>query len=87
MSAPHPGPWRTGRKALRTIYSEPAGGESRLIGLMDTAEDARLAAAAPELLDLAKEVAAGRLDYEGDDGFSERVRVLARSAIAKAEGP
>lgn len=47
MSAHSPGPWRVGRKVGRTVYDA----NDRLIGVMDTAEDAALAVAAPELLD------------------------------------
>jgi len=49
VSAHSPGPWRVGRKVGRTIYDD-----DRLIGVMDTVEDARLAAAAPELLEALK---------------------------------
>ncbi len=42
-----PGPWRVGRKVGRTIYDA----NDKLIGVMDTAEDAALAAASSALLD------------------------------------
>jgi len=35
-----PLPWRVGRKVGRTIYCEEPGTEGRLIGVMDTREDA-----------------------------------------------
>lgn len=44
--------WRVGRKVGRTIYLTPADdpdGDGTLIGVMDTRELARMAAAAPEL--------------------------------------
>jgi hypothetical protein len=56
MTAPSPGPWRTGRQVHRTIYDA----EDRLIGVMDRVEDARLAAAGPELLAVATRAAEQR---------------------------
>lgn len=47
-----PGPWRVGRKVGRTIYDA----NDRLIGVMDTVEDAALAAAAWTLLDRLRQV-------------------------------
>lgn len=41
--------WRTGRKLFRTLYEVSPDGTERLIGMMDTPELARLAAAAPDL--------------------------------------
>jgi hypothetical protein len=49
--------WRTGRKVFRTIYRQlpdDPDGDGVLIGLMDTPELARIAALAPELLELAR---------------------------------
>jgi hypothetical protein len=50
-----PGPWRVGRKVGRTIYDA----NERLIGVMDTVEDARAAATFFELMELASKVATG----------------------------
>lgn len=45
-------------------------------------------AAAPELLEALREIAAGRLDHErGLDDFHDRARAIARAAIAKTEAP
>lgn len=49
MSKHTPGKWRTGTKVFRTVYAD-----NKLIGVMDRAEDARLVAAAPELLEVAR---------------------------------
>jgi hypothetical protein len=69
--------WRTGKKAFRTIYEELPDGTSRLIGLMDTPEMARLAACAPELLEALKEM----VREIGDVTAGQ----MANAAIAKAE--
>lgn len=75
--------WRTGRRAFRTIYiqdgAEPSDTD-RLIGMMDTPETARLAAAAPELLAAAKLAAA---HHQGAHSVPGRAL---RAAIAKATG-
>jgi hypothetical protein len=41
--------WRVGRKVGRTLYREEPGTDGELIGVMDTREAARLAAAAPAM--------------------------------------
>lgn len=76
-----PGTWRTGRKVFRTVYAE-----DKLIGVMDRAEDATLAAAAPELLDACWE--AHRLIGLGrkltDEEATSGLRMLL-AAVTKAE--
>jgi len=75
-----PGPWRTGRQVHRTLYDA----SDRLIGVMDWSSDAQLAAAAPDLLEACREVAAGQLDHDSPEDFIRRMRDLCRAAIAKA---
>lgn len=58
-SSPGPwrtGRWRTGRKVGRTIYDA----NDRLIGVMDTPELARKAAAAPEMYELLRSMVSHR---------------------------
>jgi len=89
--------WRTGRKVLRTVYARlgdtPSDGDP-LIGVMDTPELAKLAAAAPELLERLKEMpcivcqtAVGAPPKSlGIPGITECPGCkLARAAIAGAE--
>lgn len=83
MSAHTPGPW-----ALRGYQIRAENGLGKHVATYQVGEaDGRLIAAAPELLEALKEVAAGRLDHEhGLDDFHDRARAIARAAIAKAEG-
>lgn len=76
MSKHTPGPWRTGRKVLRTVYAD-----DKLIGVMDRAEDATLAAAAPGLLEALKLYL-----MAGHKEARHQASVVAKTAIAKAEG-
>lgn len=48
MSA-HDETWRVGRKVGRTLYTDDGTGDGALIGVLDTREQAHLAAAAPDL--------------------------------------
>jgi hypothetical protein len=84
VSTRTPGPWRVGRKVGRTIYCEEAGTDGRLIGVMDRREDAQLAAAAPELLEAARN-AEVLIDSGSPHSLDEASRVL-RAAIVKATG-
>lgn len=77
-----PGPWRVGRKVGRTVYDA----NDVLIGVMDSVVDARLIAAAPELLE-------ALLSYEAEcltcstarAGICRRC-VLAQALIHRIEG-
>lgn len=90
MSTKHtPGPWTVDGHIIKVkdaMWMEIAtvdGAETD--GL--NAINARLIASAPDLLDALRTVAAGRLDHEHEiHDFDNRVRALARAAIAKAEG-
>lgn len=76
MSKHTAGTWRTGRKVLRTVYAD-----DKLIGVMDRPEDATLAAAAPGLLKALKLYL-----MAGHKEARRRASVVAKTAIAKAEG-
>lgn len=52
----------------------------------DLEANARLIAAAPELLEACREVAAGQLDNDPPERFIARMREVCRAAIAKAKG-
>ena len=84
---PHtPGPWRTGTKVFRTIYANDV-----LIGVMDRPKDARLAAAAPDLLAALKEIVlrypeAMKMPAQTPGLMLQEAIKDAHEAIAKAEG-
>lgn len=84
-------PWRTGRKVFRTVYEQltdnPADGD-RLIGLMDTPEQARLAAAAPKLFEALRGTISllRRCEVQIDPELGLPEVRAALAAIAKAEG-
>lgn len=61
-------------------------GERAVLAEGVRAEDARFFSAAPAMLEALREIAAGRLDYEGDEGFHERARTVAKAAVRKARG-
>lgn len=78
-----PGPWRVGRKVGRTIYDAT----DRLIGVMDSVEDARLIAAAPELLAALKGIVDQPPIYGmGSLEARDIRRESARALIARIEG-
>jgi hypothetical protein len=100
MSGYTPGPWHTKREGLSTIYVEAniGGGwvqEVAACGPTETADqkeaNARLIAAAPELLEALERIA---VLYEKDtdaDNYEQaanayEMRCIARAAIAKARG-
>ncbi len=76
--------WRVGRKVGRTIYThDEAGGDGELIGVLDTREQAALAAAAPELYR-----ALARLydDIYFGDQPSAALKLMVEHALEKARG-
>lgn len=91
MSKYTPGPWKVlrGPDAIRPAVTavDPETGRVMFVCKLATLADARLIAAAPELLEALKELVntreqhAGRVE-PGSDGRYAR----ARAAIAKAEG-
>jgi hypothetical protein len=79
MSQHTPGPWQLSGPVLQSRTVRGCSEEARA--------NARLIAAAPEMLAALKEIAAGRLDYEPDpEIYAERLRTVAKAALAKAEG-
>lgn len=86
MSKHTPGPWTTAEEptycAIRTDGRVIA--DMRLVGLHYNKADARLIAAAPELLEALKDMLDGHED--ACTGYGEGAADKARAAIAKATG-
>lgn len=82
MSAHTPGPWAVGKNERSDerieVRAEPLG---LLVALVEKSSDARLIAAAPELLEALRDVLAFDARTDRPDVFDR-----ARAAIAKAEG-
>ena len=89
MSGHTPGPWTIHQDEIWGP-TEPKGHDGRLGRIRGfTDEDARLIAAAPELLDACREAIGFLYDGTPDDGVSpyeQSIRKNLRDAIAKAEG-
>jgi hypothetical protein len=89
MSKHTPGPWFVeshGRYRVASITST-TGIYADAPPLMQTAPDARLIAAAPDLLDALKRISEFRLqDFMGPCHMAMECVAVAKSAIAKAEG-
>lgn len=76
-----PGPWSVGDDQLVVWSDVITVAEARR-----SRADARLIAAAPELLEVAKKLAAWESDPDGYGGDLAEIGCMARAAIAKAEG-
>lgn len=99
MSGHTPGPWRVGGKtpdrtdayfpeSVRDITAYLGGGVTMVIAREVEADDARLIAAAPELLEALARIAKAEvdgLDGARDSIVLERAIKIARAAIAKAQ--
>lgn len=83
MSTHTPGPWRTDRHPSGEYVIDALNVGEYGIGFFALREDAQLAAAAPDLLELALQI-----DHALGDGYDmpESVRRLLPAAIAKATG-
>ena len=83
-----PGPWEVQYNTVIECWDIGKAGEERLAGLLASVlssnADARLIAAAPELLEALKNLYTATPDNEG--GELGRACMKARAAIAKAEG-
>ena len=81
-----PGPWRIG-DAGNTVFGpktdRPSPQTIATLGVIDHAANARLIAAAPEMLDALRAVWA---EADGDWKSEHPTAALVRAAIAKAEG-
>lgn len=91
MSAHTPGPWKAGNVENRTggrsavlIWAD--GGDD--LGEARTFADARLMAAAPELLEALERMVAMFADHTqyDEEGYETAAVAVARAAIAKAKG-
>lgn len=78
----NPTHWRVGRKVGRTIYDA----SENLIGVMDTRELARLAAAAPQLLEACKAAHAMFAMWVGAEYRDSEIHLALSAAITKAMG-
>lgn len=84
MSKHTPGPWKTWTLSpdsdpeCRLIVTTDDG-EAEVCGIVPNPEDARLIAAAPELLELLERYVAS------DEGIEDNLTAEARAAIAKAK--
>ena len=82
-----PGPWRVG-DAGNTIFGPPNGNPSPQtiahLSVIDHAANARLIAAAPEMLEALRDALECLLD--DDEGYMRPIITRLRSVIARAEG-
>jgi hypothetical protein len=81
MTSGSPGPWRVGRKVGRTIYDA----NDRLIGVMDTVEDARAVVAATRERDAEHEIAADAI-ADGNNLAAQLAAVTNERDEARAWG-
>lgn len=92
MASPTPGPWRVGTSGDTHVIESKTGNwvcDCETHSVKDAQANARLIAAAPELLEACKELAElfapDAFDGIGDSSGAIAIR-LARAAILKAEG-